>query len=539
MKKIIFILILLYPVWVNAQGPAILPSDKAYNSTTWNGSTLAPTQNAVRDKVVAMESTLAPSLLTGWTSGAGTVAATDTVLEGMQKIDGNVDLKAPLASPALTGDATLTDATPTLTFQESDDTGTDGTGAINFQSSGAFDVIGSIYVDVAGSLTEFVQFDGVDETVDFLKPITGVGTALTALNGENIQDDTIDDDSIDFGNVTFGDFTNGAAISSIAGLSEADASIIETTADNTYAVVTSGGNNYMLGAKSDNSAIEFKAPTGSGSPVLGTSPTLTTSLLLNNALTIAPAAGTNGHTYVFQAYGSGGLVNWMTVTNDTGDAKPNISIVNADLSLPAVSAMTIADGGSLTFDESAADPNDAIVIMTHADGVLTLTSDDGADNDNDLKIDMESTNQEIGISSTDVTVMDFTDIAIMAQAEVQTTEDTTGTNTISTINQVYFIDDTDDEARDVDIADGFCNAAGDIGNWLVVKKVHSDDGVVSITSNDASNLFVLADDTPTTAGNELDMGAGCFQVCLMCLKAEQWYVTGYMGDAPTDGGVAD
>jgi hypothetical protein len=34
----------------------------------------------------------------------------------------------------------------------------------------------------------------------------GAGTSLTALNGENIQDDTIDDDSIDFSNVTLADF---------------------------------------------------------------------------------------------------------------------------------------------------------------------------------------------------------------------------------------------------------------------------------------------------------------------------------------------
>lgn len=34
-----------------------------------------------------------------------------------------------------------------------------------------------------------------------------VGTALTALNGENIQDDTIDDDSIDFADVTGADLT--------------------------------------------------------------------------------------------------------------------------------------------------------------------------------------------------------------------------------------------------------------------------------------------------------------------------------------------
>lgn len=36
---------------------------------------------------------------------------------------------------------------------------------------------------------------------------SGVGTALTALDGENIQDDTIDDDSIDFTDVTLTDLT--------------------------------------------------------------------------------------------------------------------------------------------------------------------------------------------------------------------------------------------------------------------------------------------------------------------------------------------
>lgn len=36
---------------------------------------------------------------------------------------------------------------------------------------------------------------------------SGVGTALTALDGENIQDDTIDDDSIDFADVTLADIT--------------------------------------------------------------------------------------------------------------------------------------------------------------------------------------------------------------------------------------------------------------------------------------------------------------------------------------------
>jgi hypothetical protein len=46
-------------------------------------------------------------VLTGYTAGAGTVAATDNILQAIQKVDGNVALKAPLASPTFTGTVTL------------------------------------------------------------------------------------------------------------------------------------------------------------------------------------------------------------------------------------------------------------------------------------------------------------------------------------------------------------------------------------------------------------------------------------------------
>ncbi len=45
-------------------------------------------------------------VLTGYTSGAGTLSATDNVLQAIQKLNGNDLLKAPLASPALTGTPT-------------------------------------------------------------------------------------------------------------------------------------------------------------------------------------------------------------------------------------------------------------------------------------------------------------------------------------------------------------------------------------------------------------------------------------------------
>lgn len=70
-------------------------------------------------------------------------------------------------------------------------------------------------------------------------------------------------------------WTEAGGLQSIDGLIEADVSIIEAIANNNYNVVTSGGNNYILGSNAGNTALEFKAPTGSGAPVLAISPALT------------------------------------------------------------------------------------------------------------------------------------------------------------------------------------------------------------------------------------------------------------------------
>lgn len=56
--------------------------------------------------VTLTNSAVIGKVLTGYTSGAGTVAATDTILQAIQKLNGNDALKAPLASPTFTGTVT-------------------------------------------------------------------------------------------------------------------------------------------------------------------------------------------------------------------------------------------------------------------------------------------------------------------------------------------------------------------------------------------------------------------------------------------------
>jgi hypothetical protein len=58
-----------------------------------------------------------------------------------------------------------------------------------------------------------------------------------------------------------GDFQAAdAELAILAGLTFADVSLIQLTGAGSSAVVTSGGNNYIIGSNSDNSALEFKTP---------------------------------------------------------------------------------------------------------------------------------------------------------------------------------------------------------------------------------------------------------------------------------------
>jgi hypothetical protein len=78
---------------------------------TSTGNATTVTNSAVITKV-----------LTGFTSGAGTVSDTDTVLGGIQKLDGNIALKANLASPTFTGTPTLPTGTIGVTQMVGDST---------------------------------------------------------------------------------------------------------------------------------------------------------------------------------------------------------------------------------------------------------------------------------------------------------------------------------------------------------------------------------------------------------------------------------
>jgi hypothetical protein len=74
----------------------------AGSATNFTGS-LAGDVTGTQSATSIAATTVTGKALTGFSSSAGTVSATDTVLVGINKLDGNIALKAPLASPSFTG----------------------------------------------------------------------------------------------------------------------------------------------------------------------------------------------------------------------------------------------------------------------------------------------------------------------------------------------------------------------------------------------------------------------------------------------------
>ena len=107
--------------------------------------------------------------------------------------------------------------------------------------------------------------------------------------------------------------------------------------------------------------------------------------------------------------------------------------------------------------------------------------------------------------------------------------DTSGVITL-TVNAVNYGTDT----GKANIPDGACNAADDVGNWVCLISSAAD--AYQMTSDDESNQFTVTDNASAfTANYEMDIDGT--MACVMCIAAELWKVTGYMGAIPTDGGA--
>jgi hypothetical protein len=116
-------------------------------------------------------------VLTGYVSGAGTVSATDSILAAIQKLNGNDALKAPLASPGLTGTPTAPTASP-------------GTNTTQLATTAYADAIAALKANASRNISTGCGLTGggdlsADRTLKFnllINPQTG--TSYTVLDGD-------------------------------------------------------------------------------------------------------------------------------------------------------------------------------------------------------------------------------------------------------------------------------------------------------------------------------------------------------------------
>lgn len=154
------------------------PSTGALSSTSFvgAGTGLTGTASGLTSGDVANAPVIA-KVLTGFTSGPGTVTAADSILSAFQKINGNDALKAPLASPALTGTPTApTAAVDTNTMQIA-------TQAAILQQASSATPLGN-GTATAGSGTRFSRDNHV-HPIDAHMGLTMASTASVNFNSAN------------------------------------------------------------------------------------------------------------------------------------------------------------------------------------------------------------------------------------------------------------------------------------------------------------------------------------------------------------------
>jgi hypothetical protein len=332
----------------------------AFDFTTWDANTNAGTKDAIRDQFVIYD-----------TDGDGDIDNIDGAVGG-----GDITGVGPGGTSA--GDA-LTDGYVT-------------SGTTMFVWEGTTDDTNEYFVtvpsaDPAGDLTwTFPSVTGTLLTAD------GPGTALTALNGENIQDDTIDDDSLDFFDITLDDFVSAegdyisVAVDDTFDFTREDSGIVTLTAsdDDATAALTilpGGAAALVLGGASTTT---ITATTDGGSVLLdglvaiGTDPADTGVIRLENATAIAWEDATE--TTLTHVDNTGLSINTGLAVGGTfdangvvalGDGGDNFSIASDGIDIDTSGNITNAG----TIGSGAITSTGAVTGATVTDGTITLAGD--------------------------------------------------------------------------------------------------------------------------------------------------------------------
>ncbi len=162
-----------------AAAPYALAVASATSAGNFTGS-LSGDVTGIQSATAISATTVTGKSLTGFTSGAGNITASDTILSAINKLDGNAGLKANSASPTFTGTVNAPAFSGPLTGNV---TGNVSGSAGNFTGSLSGDVTGTQSATAISATT--VTGKAITGYVSGSGNITAADTVLTAINKLN------------------------------------------------------------------------------------------------------------------------------------------------------------------------------------------------------------------------------------------------------------------------------------------------------------------------------------------------------------------
>ncbi len=233
---------------------------------------------------------------------------------------------------------------------------------------------------------------------------------------------------------------------------------------------------------------------------------------------------------------------WGTVTTRDADATPLVAD-HGIYSLTNTGALTVTDFVDADGDHSDFVGGDQVILIL-SDADITLDCSENANLEcfggNDFTaLATQITSHHFTFDGTrwvgpSMPMSSPTTLALRSvQAGLGTPiTDNDGRNlTVSELNLII----RTSGAADYTIPTGSCDATAEYGTWVTLKATAA--VTPSLTSADASDLFVLANGTALDAGDELDLGGAAGNFCyVVCTGSHTWEVMGEVGTC-ADGGA--
>ena len=339
----------------------------ASNVTT--NANLTGEATSVGNAATLTNSAVIGKVITGFTSGAGTVAATDSILQAIQKLDGNNSTNANLtgvitsvgnatsiASQTGTGTKFVVDTSPTLITP---DLGTPTA------------LVGT---NITGTATAFTA-SNVTTNANLTGGVTSVGNAATVVTNANLT-----------GGVT--SVGNAATVVTNANLTGGVTSVGNAATVVTNANLTGEATSVGNAATLTNSAVIGKVITGftSGAGVVAATDTILQAIQKLNGNTAASGSGTVTSVSVVTANGVSGTVATPSTTpaitlslTTTGTGTTYVASTSPTITTPVIAQINDASGNAEVKFSSIASAVNQVTIENSATGLpphLTATGTD-------------------------------------------------------------------------------------------------------------------------------------------------------------------